>query len=112
MKTHAAVLNRSAEQKQAIDDRFRTLAERWKRETLVLSNPTAIEAHPAYQEIIRMGPDAIPLILADLSKEPNFWFGALQDLTGENPVTPEMRGKVHLLAAAWLKWGREHGYEC
>ncbi len=112
MNGNAAVLNRSADEERQFADRFRTLVEQWKRDTLVLSNPTAMEQHPAYQEIIRMGPDAIPLILAELRREPDFWFAALHRLTGANPETPEMRGKISLLADAWLKWGREHGYEC
>jgi hypothetical protein len=56
MNGHAAVLNRSADEQRQFVERFRALAERWKRDTLVLSNPTAMEQHPAYQEIIRMGP--------------------------------------------------------
>ncbi len=112
MKSPSAVLNHPTDDKQAFANRFHELAEHWKKETLVLSNSTAIEQNPAYQEIIQMGQDAIPLILAELAREPDFWFGALQELTGANPTTLEMRGKVRLLADAWLKWGREHGYEC
>lgn len=112
MSPQAAVLNRSADERKAIEDRFQALAEQWKRETLVLSNPTAMGHHPAYREIVRLGPDAIPLILAELAFEPDFWFAALHQLTGASPETPEMRGKIHLLSAAWLNWGREHGYEC
>ena len=111
MNVRTAVLNRSADEERALADRFRALAEQWKRETLVLSNPTAIEGHPAYLEIVQMGADAIPLILK-LAKEPDWWFAALQDLTGADPATPEMRGKLNSLTAAWLNWGSEHGYDC
>jgi hypothetical protein len=89
---------------------FEQLAARWRDETLYLSSTTAIVMHPAYQRIIGLGPAVIPLILADLAKKPDHWFWALRALTGEDPVPAEARGRLPLMAAAWLTWGREQGY--
>jgi hypothetical protein len=72
MNADPAVLNRPVDQERSLADRFLAFADQWKRETLVLSNPTAIESHPAYQEIVQMGADAIPLILKELAKEPDW----------------------------------------
>lgn len=89
---------------------FNTLAERWKQETRLLSSTSAIATHPAYQRIIGLGPQVIPLILAELQREPGHWFWALAALTGENPVPPADQGRMPAMTAAWLKWGRENGW--
>ncbi len=64
---------------------------------------------PAYQKIIKMGRAALPLILADLQREPDHWFIALGSITGECPIPPDAYGYIDRMAEAWLKWGREHG---
>lgn len=61
--------------------------------------------HPAYQQIIGMGPDALPLILRDLADEPAPWFWALRAITGEDPVPEAERGDVDRMVEAWLSWG-------
>lgn len=66
--------------------------------------------HPAYQRIIGLGPAVIPLILADLARQPDHWFWALKALTGEDPVSPGDRGKMAAMSEAWLRWGRANGY--
>jgi hypothetical protein len=69
-------------------------------------------AHPAYQEIIQMGPAVVPLILADLARQPDHWFSALKAITGANPsINPADRGRIDKLAEAWLRWGKENGYQ-
>jgi hypothetical protein len=93
-----------------LERRFEHLAREWKRETINLSSVQEIILNPAYQRIIGMGPDMIPFILQQLERCPGFWFWALRCLTGENPVTQQMRGDVAAMTEAWLNWGREHGY--
>ena len=66
--------------------RFYRLAAVWKTETGHLSNLTERCDHAAYRSIVEMGPEVIPLILAELENEPDYWFAALCELTGENPV--------------------------
>jgi len=91
--------------------KFYSLASTWIEETSFLSSAKEMAMHPAYQQIIGMGKDVIPLILWQLEKNPNHWFWALKAITGEDPVKPEDRGKVGKMAEAWLKWGKEHGYK-
>lgn len=93
-----------------IAERFRELAPRWRAETEHLSSTTAIATHPAYQEIIGLGPEVIPLILGQLEREPAPWFWALRALTGVDPVPPDQRGRVRPMIDAWLAWGRSRGY--
>ena len=65
--------------------------------------------HPAYQQIIGMGPAVVPLLLRELEREVDHWFWALKAITGADPVPPASRGKVREMAEAWLRWGREQG---
>jgi len=93
-----------------LKQRFNSLVKRWKRETIHFSLIEQMVLHPAYQEIIGLGKKAIPLILKQLKKEPNFWFWALRSLTGKDPVTKDMRGDVMAMRKAWLNWGKDNGY--
>ena len=89
---------------------FHSLARTWKQEMSHSSSPMEIAMHPAYQQIIGMGPVVIPLILGDLEIEPHLWFWALKTLTGEDPVEHGQRGDILEMARAWVKWGKEHDY--
>ena len=88
--------------------RFQYLASVWRNETAHLSNLTEICNHPAYQSIIAMGRPILPLLLRELEVNPNYWFSALRQITGENPVLPTMRGKLKEMALAWIEWGKRN----
>lgn len=89
--------------------RFEDLSRRWREETEFHSAASALFMHPAYQEIIGLGPAVLPLMLADLEKTRDHWFWALRAITGENPVPAEERGKVERMAERWVDWGRARG---
>jgi hypothetical protein len=69
--------------------RFQRLVKQWKKETAHLSNIGKKALHPAYQEIIGMGEVAVPLLLAEMRREPDDWFWALHAITGAKPVPAE-----------------------
>jgi len=91
-----------------VADRFGALAESWRTETLLESSVTRMAMHRAYQQIIGLGYGVVPLILAELEREPNYWFWALTSITGEDPAAGE--DTLEGATACWLSWGREHGY--
>ncbi len=91
-------------------ERFRQLADWWQEDVSHLSSPTEIAIHPAYQQIIGMGIQAIPFLLKNLEQRPDHWFWALKAITGEDPVPLEQKGRVDQMAKAWLRWGAEHGF--
>jgi hypothetical protein len=66
--------------------------------------------HPAYQQIIGMGMEVVPLLLGELARELDHWFWALKAITGVDPVSPASRGKMREMAEAWFHWGRQQGY--
>jgi hypothetical protein len=94
-----------------LGQRFQHLAAEWKLQRGPYSSSAKLAEHPAYQEIIALGSEAIPLLLAELERSPDHWFRALHALTGASPVPPESCGDVAKMAQAWLKWGRDQGYQ-
>src|SRR3972149_3726067 len=49
--------------------RFQELVSTWKRETSLTTSVLEMAMHPAYQQIIGMGPIDVPLILNQLAAE-------------------------------------------
>lgn len=89
---------------------FERLARQWREETGGYSVLKPIVAHPAYRKIIAMGEGALPLIFADLRREPDHWFNALREITGANPVPAADRGRLEAMRDHWLRWAEENGY--
>lgn len=92
-----------------VTERFRELADRWRADVRLLSSSTESAMHPAYQQIIALGSDAVPCILRELERDPDHWFWALKAITGVDPVEPTERGRIRGMAHAWLRWAREEG---
>jgi len=90
--------------------RFFRLKQEWEEATAPLSSITEIAMHPACQQIVGMGPIAIPFIMRELENRPAHWFWALKSITMEDPVPPDKRGRIGEMAKAGLIWGREHDY--
>jgi hypothetical protein len=90
-------------------ERFESLVRKWKAERRPTSSAVKMAAHPAYREIVGLGRDVVPLILAELEREPDHWFLALHELTDANPVPNESRGRLKEMAAAWTAWGKKKG---
>jgi hypothetical protein len=91
----------------ALAQTFHRLAAEWREATRFDSGSSA--DHPAYRAIVALGPDAVPVILNELVVSPDWWFAALRELTGADPVPPADRGRLRAMAEHWLAWGRTHG---
>lgn len=99
---------------ESVEQRFRRLEAQWKADTLVLSDPGEIMAHPAIRAIIALAEDVVPLILRELQDKPSLLVWALPEITGENLAPPRIEGgflkwNVDTQIEAWLRWGREKG---
>ena len=109
-ETFVALVRRALETQNSLRTQFSALAARWVSETSTpSSNFTDLIANWAYQRIIGMGPQVVPLILAELARYPDHWGPALEAITGENPAPPEAAGDPEAIAGAWLAWGRARG---
>jgi hypothetical protein len=96
---------------EALRAQFRTLAEQWKRDRQGGSTVAKMMKNPAYIAIVEMGKNAIPLILEELDRDVDFWFGALQQLAGGvNPVSDHSMGNLIEMRDAWIWWGNTLGY--
>jgi hypothetical protein len=87
---------------------FRSLADRWRRETAHLSSLSTRRQHPAYRRIVEMKEAAVPYILGELEHRPDFWFAALRSATKVDPVPRHSIGKFDEMRHAWLSWAREN----
>lgn len=97
---------------QNIEDVFDALARQWSDDTAHLSSVFKIMMHPAYRQIIGMGPKALPLIFKAMQKGPGHWIWALESITRHNPVDerPEIGRDMRAIKAAWIEWGTRHGH--
>ena len=89
---------------------FQSLKDIWLEDRPEDADVLDLIKHPAYQVIIDMGQGAIPLILRELEKRPDYWFWALHSITGADPITDDAAGNLQKMTDAWLSWGRENGY--
>ncbi len=87
---------------------FNTLVEQWYTNTLLYSSIQDISMDPAYQQIIGMGSQVLPLIFRELPEGRSLWFWALHAITREDPVGEDESGDQAV--EAWLIWGKERGY--
>jgi len=96
--------------KETLEEQFRRLAGTWHNETAYLSSMSEASSHPAYQEIICLGPEVVPLLLRDLEAHHTHWFAALRALTGAEPIPPQVAGNIPKMVEAWLNWAKDNGY--
>src|SRR5438034_10855059 len=79
---------------ETIEKRFRRLESLWTAETGHLSSTTKIVDHPAFLEILTLGPAVIPLMLRDLEARPRLWVWALPRIVGFDPIPESDRGNI------------------
>lgn len=100
----------AAPRAETVEERFQRLLRTWHAEVAHLSSTSRRIAHPAFQEIIGMGREAVPLLLREMERTKNGHLtSALQAILGVNPVVPEDHGKIAKVAETWLSWARENG---
>lgn len=111
LRAALAELSSRVARRVALEEKFRRLVVEWKARKSHSSCIEDMALHIAYQRIIGMGPEAVPLILAELEKEPDHWFWALYAITEADPVPEEDRGNLRKMAAAWIRWGKENWHQ-
>lgn len=111
MRAVPAKQKEPAEPSETIEERFRRLAALWRAETAYVSSSSDLVRHRAFREIVDMGRPVVPLLLRELQNRTGHWHRALRQITGADPVSPADRGNVDKAVEAWLRWGKEQGYE-
>jgi hypothetical protein len=100
--------NRKSDADEELAREFRALVKQWKEETFFLSSLSKIFTHPAYQRIIAMGTNGLPLVLGELQNNQGNWFYALKYMAGKDVA--EGIDNFEDARAAWLEWGHNNNY--
>ena len=103
------ILCMNAEQLELLVERFESLAHKWEMETMNISSPHQKMRQKEMREIVKMGLAAVPLILKRIEDKGGFWFLALFEITGQNPVPTSAAGNLKKVNDAWIRWGRKYG---
>lgn len=94
----------------SLETDFIRLKNIWIEETQFQSSMDKIINSPAYQSIIKMGIEVVPLIIKDLETDPKHWGPALFAITGANPIPKEHAGKIKMIAQDWIQWTKDNEY--
>ena len=89
--------------------RFNELAHRWEEETAFMSSTHQAHRHPAYQQILELGPPVVRPMLERMQEQRGHWFSALHKITGESLVQENERGRIRQMELRWLDWGWQNG---
>lgn len=89
---------------------FDTLTEQWEMDCMFSSSSTEMHMHPAYQQVIGLGPEVIPFVLRAMNDGQFHWDHALRALTRDDPVPEDSAGDMVKAQNSWMKWAQEHGY--
>jgi hypothetical protein len=81
---------------------FNGLVKIWREATGGMSSTKRRFSHPTYKAILRLGPETVQYIIAELQQRPDWWFDALELLTKENPTKPT--DSFEDAANAWVEW--------
>lgn len=92
-------------------NKFGELKKEWKENTFIHSSFYMMFNDPSYQAIIELGRPVLPLLFEELQKEPDWWFYAIEKITGENPPADKQMFSFDLLylTEQYLKWGKTKG---
>ncbi len=91
------------------EELFQAIVSEWTLGIGPTSSSMEMVAHPAFRRLIARGKEAIPFLLREVKREPSLLVLALHEITGENPVPRESRGKIKEMAKAWVAWGAKNG---
>jgi hypothetical protein len=92
-----------------VGQRFRELADKWSEETGHVSSINDRISNPEYREIVKLGWEVVPNLLADLERTHRFWFPALTEITGLRPFDQSDAGNLRRMTEAWIRWGKKKG---
>ncbi len=95
--------------RQLTEARFLRLRNQWHKQCGPSSFAADLASLPAYRKIVELGVDVVPVLLRELQAAPDHWFWALEEITGENPVDFQDRGRLDAMSAAWIRWGKARG---
>lgn len=91
-----------------VQARFEELKQMWFNEIMFSSDPTEIVSNKHYKEIIDLGYQVVPFLLADMKNNHTHWFTALRLIIGVNPIKKEHYGDIPNMINDWLEWSKNN----
>jgi hypothetical protein len=97
----------------SLETKFETLAAEWSRHcesVLASSNMADYLRHPAYAELAKLGPGAVPLIMKRFDKDEFLpWEFVLQEITGIQRIADPGNFSPREVRQAWVEWWQKGG---
>jgi hypothetical protein len=102
-------LKHATDDAAAIQAQFDALADELVVAAAGASSTRRVARHPAYGDILALGPDAVPLLLGRVTTGQNrpIWLRLLGSLTTFQPGAG--KETIPEAAEAWLRWARREG---
>jgi hypothetical protein len=94
--------------RKTVGAEFKNYADKWWKETRILSSIQGKIFNQYYQRIIGMGKPVLPFIFADLERRGGQWYWALECITGENPA--DSATNLDQARRMWLDYAAKNGY--
>ena len=89
---------------------FEMLSKALREEAKLYSSISKIVSHPYYRSIISLGKKVLPYLFEQMIHSPYWWFHALEEITGEDPILESHYGKLQEMTHDWLQWAKTNGY--
>ena len=86
--------------------KFSRLSQQWSSDTVFYSSSHDIVMHWAYQQVIGLGRQVVPLIYEEMVAGRLHWTWALSAILGEDPASGTDSPKD--ATDAWIKWLEDH----
>jgi hypothetical protein len=90
-----------------LEERFHRLAIEWSNEVRTVSSLTVMASHPKYRQIVNLGWDVVPLLIADMKQNKRYWLPALAEITKLRPYDSGDEGNSKIMIDAWVNWGKK-----
>lgn len=95
---------------ETLRSKFYQLKDQWRKETGASSSLTRMTNSQTHGQIVDLGREVVPILLEDLlTDNPGYWFSALRDILGVDPVHPDHYGDMKRMSWDWVHWGIVNG---
>lgn len=88
---------------------FFAVLNRWRNETMLLSDPTKIMGHPSFAALVKNAEVVIPEICEQLRSQPSNIVWILEECFGFDPYIDGDEGDVEKQSNRWLDYLKSNG---
>ena len=104
MKIRKDLKKKEAARDSMFDEDINALADAVVDEIQFMSSINQITSNSKYKQIVNYGWEAVPYLVEWLETKPCWWFSALNEITGVDPVKEENKGNYDVMKQEWIDW--------